>query len=173
MLMVDMAHIAGLVAAGLHPIARAARRLRHHDHAQDAARPARRHDPLQGASIAKAIDSAVFPGIQGGPLDARHRRQGGRASARRCSRSSRHYQQQIVDNAQALAEALTERGFRLVSGGTDNHLMLVDLRPKRLTGKVAEEALDRAGITVNKNIDPVRPARSRSSPAASASGTPA
>jgi len=100
--------------------------------------------------FAKKIDRVVFPGIQGGPLVNVI---AAKAVAFReaQSESFRHYQEQIVRNAKALAAALMEHGFTIVSGGTDNHLMLLDLRNRNITGKAADEALDRAGITLNKN----------------------
>jgi glycine hydroxymethyltransferase len=99
---------------------------------------------------AKDLDRAVLPGIQGGPL--MHVIAAKAVAFREAQTPEwRAYQRQIVDNARSLAEALAERGFRLVSGGTDTHLMLVDLTPKGITGKEAQEALDRAWITVNKN----------------------
>jgi glycine hydroxymethyltransferase len=108
------------------------------------------------AKYAKDIDSWVLPGIQGGPLMHII------AAKAVCFLEAmkpdfKDYQQQIVKNAKALAAALASRGFRIVSGGTDNHLMLVDLRPKKLTGKIAQESLDKAGITVNKNLIPFDP----------------
>ncbi|HSA57884.1 MAG TPA: serine hydroxymethyltransferase [Gemmatimonadaceae bacterium] len=151
-LMVDMAHIAGLIATGLHPSP-----IPHADVVTSTT-----HKTLRGpraglilcrAEHAKVIDKAVFPGSQGGPLEHV-------ISAKAVAfREALHpsfvgYCRQIIANAQALAGALSERGYHLVSGGTDNHLMLVDLRNKGLTGKVAEHALDRAGITVNKNTVP-------------------
>jgi glycine hydroxymethyltransferase len=105
---------------------------------------------------AKAINSLVFPGIQGGPLMHIIAAKAV-AFQEALSPSFQEYQRQIVRNARALAEALLRAGCRLVSGGTDNHLMLVDLRPKKLTGKLAEAALDKAGITVNKNMIPFDP----------------
>ena len=150
--MVDMAHFAGLVAGGAHPSP-----IPHADVVTSTT-----HKTLRGprgglilskATHAKAIDKAVFPGIQGGPLEHVI------AAKAVCFReallpSFRVYSAQVVANAQALAAALIARGFKVVSGGTDNHLMLVDLRNKGLTGKVAEQALDRAAITVNKNTVP-------------------
>jgi glycine hydroxymethyltransferase len=108
------------------------------------------------AKYAKDIDSWVLPGIQGGPLMHII------AAKAVCFLEAmkpefKDYQRQIVSNAKALSAALTAHGFRIVSGGTDNHLMLVDLRPKKLTGKIAQESLDRAGITVNKNLIPYDP----------------
>jgi glycine hydroxymethyltransferase len=108
------------------------------------------------AKYAKDIDSWVLPGIQGGPLMHII------AAKAVCFLEAmkpdfKDYQQQIVKNAKALAVALAARGFRIVSGGTDNHLMLVDLRPKKITGKIAQESLDKAGITTNKNLIPFDP----------------
>ena len=152
LLMVDMAHIAGLVAAGLHPSP-----VPHADFVTTTT-----HKTLRGprggmvlsrAEQAKSIDSKVFPGLQGGPL--MHVIAAKAVALKEAlSPEFRIYQQQIVKNAQALAQALMSRGFRLTSGGTDNHLMLVDLRQSELTGKVAQEALDKARITVNKNAVP-------------------
>jgi glycine hydroxymethyltransferase len=105
------------------------------------------------ARHAKAVDKAVFPGSQGGPLE--HVIAAKAVAFREALQPSfREYCGQIVANAKTLANALSERGYFLVSGGTDNHMMLVDLRNKGLTGKAAEQALDRAGITVNKNTVP-------------------
>jgi glycine hydroxymethyltransferase len=152
MLMVDMAHIAGLVAAGLHPSP-----VPHADFVTTTT-----HKTLRGprggmvlcrAEHAKTIDSKVFPGMQGGPL--MHVIAAKAVALKEAlSPGFKSYQQQIVKNARALAQALMSQGFRLTSGGTDNHLMLVDLRKSELTGKVAQEALDRARITVNKNAVP-------------------
>ncbi|HET6346413.1 MAG TPA: serine hydroxymethyltransferase, partial [Myxococcota bacterium] len=157
-LMVDMAHIAGLVAAGEHPTP-----VPHADYVTSTT-----HKTLRGprggvilarATYGKALDSGVCPRIQGGPL--MHIIAAKAVAFKEAMLPSFVvYQKQIRANARALAEALLERGFRLVSGGTENHLVLVDLRPKELTGKVAEGALDRAGITVNKNkipFDPEKP----------------
>ena len=149
LLMVDMAHIAGLVAAGLHPSP-----VPYADFVTTTT-----HKTLRGprggmvlckAEHAKIIDSRVFPGMQGGPL---MHVIAAKAVALKEALSPEFnvYQQQIVKNAQALAQSLMARGFRLTSDGTDNHLMLVDLRKSELTGKVAQETLDRARITVNKN----------------------
>ena len=152
LLMVDMAHIAGLVAAGLHPSP-----VPHADFVTTTT-----HKTLRGprggmvlcrAAHAKTVDSKVFPGMQGGPL---MHVIAAKAVALKEALSPRFkiYQQQIVKNAQALARSLTSNGFRLTSGGTDNHLMLVDLRRSELTGKVAQETLDKARITVNRNAVP-------------------
>jgi glycine hydroxymethyltransferase len=154
--MVDMAHIAGLVAAGLHP-----------DPLPHAAIvTTTTHKTLRGPrggmiltndpELAKKLNSQIFPGIQGGPLE--HVIAAKAVAFGEALRPEfKAYQASIVKNAQALAAGLVRAGLRLVSGGTDNHLMLVDLRPKRLTGKVAEEALGQAGITVNKNMIPWDP----------------
>jgi glycine hydroxymethyltransferase len=150
--MVDMAHIAGLVATGHHPSP-----IPHADVVTTTT-----HKTLRGpraglilckADHAKVIDKAVFPGSQGGPLE--HVIAAKAVAFREAlSPGFKDYCGRIVSNANTLANALTSRGYDLVSGGTDNHLMLVDLRNKNLTGKAAEQALDRAGITVNKNTVP-------------------
>ncbi len=153
--MADVAHYAGLIAAGLYPSP-----VPYADFVTTTT-----HKTLRGpragmimckAQYAQAIDKFVFPGVQGGPLmhviaakavafgEALHP-------------SFKKYQEQIMKNAQALARELAARGFRIVSGGTDCHMFLVDLRPKGITGKAAEEALDCAGITVNKNAIPFDP----------------
>jgi glycine hydroxymethyltransferase len=152
LLMVDMAHIAGLVAAGLHPSP-----VPYADFVTTTT-----HKTLRGprgglvlcrAEHAKAIDSKVFPGMQGGPL--MHVIAAKAVALKEAlSPTFKDYQRQIIDNAQALARKLTAHGFRLTSGGTDNHLMLVDLRRSELTGKVAQETLDKARITVNRNAVP-------------------
>ncbi|MFO7311121.1 MAG: serine hydroxymethyltransferase [Bacillota bacterium] len=153
LLFVDMAHIAGLVAAGLHPSP-----IPYADFVTTTT-----HKTLRGPRgglifckerYAKDIDRAVFPGVQGGPL--MHVIAAKAVALKEAlTPEFRAYQQQIVKNAQALAEALKARGFRLVSGGTDNHLMLVDVKSSRgLTGKQAETLLDEVGITVNKNTIP-------------------
>ncbi|HEV2806518.1 MAG TPA: serine hydroxymethyltransferase [Chthoniobacterales bacterium] len=149
LLFIDMAHISGLVAGGQHPTPI--------PHAQFVTTTT--HKSLRGprggivmctAEHAKAIDSTVFPGVQGGPLMHVI------AAKAVCFHEAlqpqfRDYQRQVVINAKALAAGLAKHGYRIVSGGTDNHLMLVDLRPKDINGKIAQEVLDRAGITVNKN----------------------
>jgi glycine hydroxymethyltransferase len=155
-LMVDMAHIAGLVAAGLHP-----NPVPYADIVTSTT-----HKTLRGprgglilcrdADLGKKINSQIFPGIQGGPLEHVIAAKAV-AFGEALQPGFKTYQQAIIDNAQVLAEGLLKAGLRLVSGGTDNHLMLVDLRPKKLTGKVAEEALGKAGITVNKNMIPWDP----------------
>jgi len=152
---VDMAHIAGLVAAGVHPSPV--------PHAEIVTTTT--HKTLRGPrggmilcreQHAKVLNSQIFPGIQGGPLE--HVIAAKAVAFGEALRPEfKAYQQRIVENAQALAEGLQAAGLRLVSGGTDNHLMLVDLRPKKLTGKIGEEALGKAGITVNKNMIPWDP----------------
>jgi len=151
-LMVDIAHIAGLVAAGLHPSP-----VPYADFVTTTT-----HKTLRGPrggmimckeEHAKLINKAVFPGIQGGPLMHII------AAKAVCLKEAlsddfKAYQTQVVNNAKALANALVEEGFDLVSGGTDNHLMLVDLRSKNITGKEAEHMLDEVGITCNKNTIP-------------------
>jgi glycine hydroxymethyltransferase len=151
-LFTDMAHIAGLVAAGVHPSP-----VPHSDIVATTT-----HKTLRGPRgglllarerYAKDLDRSVFPGVQGGPLMHII------AAKAVCFKealepSFRDYQRQIVANAKTLASGLAASGFRLVSGGTDNHLMLVDVFSKGLTGKVAEAALGKAGITVNKNAIP-------------------
>jgi glycine hydroxymethyltransferase len=147
--MVDMAHIAGLVAAGLHPspvpYAEFVTTTTH-----KTLRGPRGGMILCREDYAKTLNSNIFPGIQGGPL--MHVIAAKAVAFKEAlTPEFKEYQKQIVKNAQALAAGLTKRGFKLTSGGTDNHLMLVDLSETELTGKVAEEALDKAGITVNKN----------------------
>ncbi|MBU8899152.1 serine hydroxymethyltransferase [Corallococcus sp. H22C18031201] len=154
-MMVDMAHIAGLVAAGVHPspvpFAEIVTTTTH-----KTLRGPRGGMVLSREPFAKAINSQIFPGIQGGPL--MHVIAGKAVAFKEAlSPEFKAYQRQLVANAKALAEALKSAGLRLTSGGTDNHLMLVDLRPKNLTGKVAEAVLDKAGITVNKNMIPFDP----------------
>src|SRR5919106_545901 len=151
-MVVDMAHIAGLVAGGQHPSPV--------PHAEFVTTTT--HKSLRGPrggivmceeKFAKQIDSTLFPGVQGGPLMHVI------AAKAVCFHEAfqpqfREYQRQVVINAKALAAGLAKHGYRIVSGGTDNHLMLVDLRPKEINGKDAQNALDRAGITVNKNAIP-------------------
>ncbi len=154
-LMVDMAHIAGLVAAGLHPspvsVADFVTSTTH-----KTLRGPRGGLILCHRDQAAAIDKAVFPGIQGGPL--MHVIAAKAVAFKEAlAPEFKEYQRRIVANAQALAQGLINRGFTLVSGGTDNHLLLVDLRPQRLTGKDAEAMLDDIGITVNKNTIPYDP----------------
>ena len=155
-LMVDMAHIAGLVAAGLHP-----NPLPFADVVTTTTHKTLR-GPRGGLILCKdeafgqQFNKAVFPGIQGGPL--MHVVAAKAVALQEAlGEEFKAYQRQIVKNAQALANALTEKGFTIVSGGTDNHLMLVDLRSKNLTGKVAEKLLDDIGITANKNTIPFEP----------------
>ncbi|HEY8161676.1 MAG TPA: serine hydroxymethyltransferase [Methylocystis sp.] len=157
--MVDMAHFAGLVAAGLHPSPFP------HAHVVTTTTHKTLRGPRGGMvltndeDIAKKINSAVFPGLQGGPL--MHVIAGKAAAFGEALKPEfKAYQQQVKDNAQALAQTLVDAGLAIVSGGTDNHLMLVDLRPKKITGKAAEAALGRAHITCNKNgipFDPEKP----------------
>ena len=152
LVMVDMAHIAGLVAAGLHPSP-----VPYADFVTTTT-----HKTLRGprggmvlckAEHAKIVDSKVFPGMQGGPL--MHVIAAKAVALKEAlAPEFKTYQQQIVKNARALAQALMHKGFRLTSDGTDNHLMLVDLRKSELTGKVAQETLDKARITVNRNAVP-------------------
>jgi glycine hydroxymethyltransferase len=154
-LMVDMAHFAGLVAGGVHPSPV--------PHAQVVTSTT--HKTLRGpragfilctADLAKPIDKAVFPGTQGGPLEHVIAAKAV-AFGEALTDDFRRYARRVVDNARALSAALLGHGFDIVSGGTDTHLMLVDLRPKGLTGKLAEQLLGRAGITVNKNTIPDDP----------------
>jgi glycine hydroxymethyltransferase len=152
LLMADIAHIAGLVAAGIHPSP-----VPYAEFVttttQKTLRGPRGGMVMCKAEYAKAIDKAVFPGLQGGPL--MHVIAAKAVAFKEAlTPEFKVYQQQIVANAQALAEGLLRRGFRLISGGTDNHLMLADLSNRNVTGKEAEAALDRAGITVNKNAIP-------------------
>jgi glycine hydroxymethyltransferase len=150
--MVDMAHIAGLVAAGVHPSP-----VPHADvvtlTTHKSLRGPRGGMILSRAEPMKAINSRVFPGIQGGPL--MHVIAGKAVALLEAAQPSFvEYQQRVVDSARALAERLMERGVRLVSGGTDNHLVLVDVGSKGLTGADAEDALGAAGLTTNKNMIP-------------------
>ncbi len=152
LMMVDMAHIAGLVAADLHP-----NPVPYADFVTTTT-----HKTLRGprggailckAEYAKAVDKTIFPGIQGGPLMHII------AAKAVCFKEAmsdefKAYQKQVIENASTLADALKSKGFNIVSGGTDNHLMLVDLRNKDITGKVAEKLLDEIGITTNKNTVP-------------------
>jgi glycine hydroxymethyltransferase len=154
-MVVDMAHIAGLVAAGAHPSPVPYSEIV----------TTTTHKTLRGPrggmilcreAHAKTLNSQIFPGIQGGPLE--HVIAAKAVAFGEALRPEfKEYQRRIVENAQVLAEGLKSAGLRLVSGGTDNHLMLVDLRPKKLTGKIGEEALGKAGITVNKNMIPWDP----------------
>ena len=155
LLIVDAAHIAGLIAGGAHPSP-----VPHADvvtfTTHKTLRGPRAGCILSTSEHAAAIDKAVFPGLQGGPL--MHVIAAKAVAFKLASEPSfSEYAAQIVRNAAALAGGLTDEGFRIVSGGTDNHLMLVDVRPFGVTGKVAQEALDRAGITCNKNAIPNDP----------------
>jgi glycine hydroxymethyltransferase len=154
-LMVDMAHIAGLVAAGLHPnpvpYAHFVTTTTH-----KTLRGPRGGMILCKEEFAKQIDKAIFPGIQGGPLMHVIAAKAV-ALGEALQDDFKTYAQNIINNAKRLAEALKNEGFTLVSGGTDNHLLLIDLRPQGLTGKVAEKVLDEVGITVNKNTIPYDP----------------
>jgi glycine hydroxymethyltransferase len=157
--MVDMAHYAGLVAGGVYPSPLP------HAHVVTTTTHKTLRGPRGGMVLAmdeeigKKINSAVFPGLQGGPL--MHVIAGKAVAFGEALRPEfRDYAKAVVANAQALAETLVKAGLAIVSGGTDSHLMLVDLRPKRLTGRVAEAALEHAGITCNKNgipFDPEKP----------------
>ncbi|MBA3470902.1 MAG: serine hydroxymethyltransferase [Herpetosiphonaceae bacterium] len=154
-LMADIAHIAGLVAAGLHPspigLAHYVTTTTH-----KTLRGPRGGMVMCAAADAKAIDRTVFPGIQGGPLMHVIAAKAV-AFGEALQPDFRAYQSRVIENARVLAEALAAEGLRIVSGGTDNHLMLVDMTPVDVTGKAAEAALDRAGITVNKNAIPFDP----------------
>jgi glycine hydroxymethyltransferase len=152
---VDMAHIAGLVAAGVHPSP-----VPHADFVSTTT-----HKTLRGPrgglvlcreKFAKDLDRVTFPGIQGGPLEHII------AAKAVCLKEAaapefREYQKQVISNASALAAGLTKHGFRIITGGTDNHLMLVDMHSRGITGRDAELALERAGMTVNKNAIPFDP----------------
>jgi glycine hydroxymethyltransferase len=159
LLMVDMAHFAGLVAGGAHPSPLP------HAHVVTTTTHKTLRGPRGGMILAsdeeigKKINSAVFPGLQGGPLMHVIAAKAV-ALGEALQPAFRDYARQVVENAQVLAATLVERGCAIVSGGTDTHLMLVDLRPKKLTGKAAEASLERAGITCNKNgvpFDPEKP----------------
>ncbi len=153
--LVDMAHFAGLVAGGVYPSPVP------HAHVVTSTTHKTLRGPrggiiLSGTELAKAIDKSVFPGTQGGPLMHIIAAKAV-AFAEAATEEFKRYCRRTVANAKRLAEAMIERGFPIVSGGTDSHLMLVDLRPKGLTGKIAEELLVRASITVNKNTVPDDP----------------
>ncbi|MCC3244327.1 serine hydroxymethyltransferase [Methylocystis sp. WRRC1] len=157
--MVDMAHFAGLVAAGLHPSPFP------HAHVVTTTTHKTLRGPRGGMvltndeDIAKKINSAIFPGLQGGPLMHVIAAKAV-AFGEALTPEFKAYQQRVKDNAQTLAKTLVDAGLAIVSGGTENHLMLVDLRPKKITGKAAEAALGRAHITCNKNgipFDPEKP----------------
>jgi glycine hydroxymethyltransferase len=155
LLFVDMAHIAGLVAAGMHPSP-----VPHADFVSTTT-----HKTLRGprgglvlckAAFAKELDKLTFPGLQGGPLV--HTIAAKAVCLKEAMEPSfKEYQQQVVKNAKAMAAAVAKRGFRVVSGGTDNHLFLIEIHSRGITGNDAEKALDRAGITVNKNAIPFDP----------------
>lgn len=155
LLMVDMAHIAGLVAAGLHP------NPVPHAHFVTSTTHKTLRGPRGGmilctAEFAKAVDKAVFPGLQGGPL--MHVIAAKAVAFKEAAAPEfLHYSRQVCENAKALANALVDNGLNLSGGGTDTHLMLVDLRNINITGKKAESLLDRVGITVNKNTIPFDP----------------
>ena len=167
---VDMAHIAGLVAGGVHPSP-----VPSADYVTTTT-----HKTLRGprggvvmckSERAKKLDSAVFPGLQGGPLE--HVIAGKAVCFGEALRDDfKTYAAQVVANAKVLAEELTRAGFRIISGGTDNHLILIDMTSKGLTGKIGESALGRAGITVNKNLIPFD-ARKPLDPSGVRVGTPA
>jgi glycine hydroxymethyltransferase len=151
-LMADIAHIAGLIAAGLHPSP-----IPHADFVTTTT-----HKTLRGprggmimckAEYAKAVNKMIFPGIQGGPL-VHVIAAKAVALKEALSQEFKDYQSRVIKNAKRLAEVLINRGFKIISGGTDNHMMLVDLTNKDATGKDTEEALDMVGITVNKNVIP-------------------
>ncbi len=156
-LMVDMAHVSGLVAAGLYPSPVSIAHVV----------TSTTHKTLRGPrggfilskgepDLAKKFNSLVFPGMQGGPL--MHVIAAKAVAFKEAMEPSfKHYQQQVIDNARAIAATMTERGYKIVSGGTDNHLILVDLIEKDITGKDADAALGRANITVNKNTVPNDP----------------
>jgi glycine hydroxymethyltransferase len=166
----DIAHVAGLIAGGSHPSP-----FPHADVVTTTT-----HKTLRGprgamvlckAEHADAIDRAVFPGLQGGPHD--HTTAAIAVALHEAARPSfREYAAKVVDNARALGKALLERGFELVSGGTDTHLLLVDLRSKAVTGGIAAEALDRAGLVCNRNTIPFDP-RKPLDPSGIRIGTPA
>jgi len=155
LLFVDMAHIAGLVAAGVHPSP-----VPHADFVSTTT-----HKTLRGprgglvmckAAFAKELDKLTFPGLQGGPLV--HTIAAKAVCLKEAMEPSfKEYQQQVATNAKAMAAAVAKRGFRVVSGGTDNHLFLVEVHSRGITGGDAEKALDRAGLTVNKNAIPFDP----------------
>jgi glycine hydroxymethyltransferase len=152
---VDMAHIAGLVAAGVHPSP-----IPHADFVSTTT-----HKTLRGprgglvmckTQFAKELDKLTFPGLQGGPLV--HTIAAKAVCLKEAAEPSfKDYQKQVVANTKAMAAAVAKRGFRIVSGGTDNHLFLIEVHPRGITGGDAEKALDRAGITVNKNSIPFDP----------------
>jgi glycine hydroxymethyltransferase len=154
-LMADMAHISGLVAVGLHPSPVP------HAHVVTSTTHKTLRGPRAGfilcqLGLASQIDKAVFPGMQGGPL--MHVIAAKAIAFQEALQPEfRDYQQAVIENTQVLADELQERGFRLVSGGTDTHLILIDLRGRGITGKMAERALEAAGISVNRNSIPFDP----------------
>jgi glycine hydroxymethyltransferase len=157
-LLVDMAHFAGLVGAGLYPSPFP------HAHVVTSTTHKTLRGPRGGIiltndeALAKKLNSAIFPGIQGGPL--MHVIAGKAVAFGECLQPEfKTYIQNVIDNAKAMGEVLVNSGFALVSGGTDSHLILVDLRPKGLTGNISEKALGRAHITCNKNGVPFDPAK--------------
>lgn len=168
-LMVDMAHVAGLVAAGVYPspvpfahvvTSTAHKTLRGPRSgfiiAQDGNIVVRKTPSGADVTLGQAINSAIFPGIQGGPL--MHVIAGKAVCFKEAAKEDfKIYGKQVVANAKALSDTLLSRGVNIVSGGTDSHVVLVDLRPKKLTGKLAEESLERAGLTCNKNAIPFDP----------------
>jgi len=154
-LVVDMAHVAGLVAAGIYPnpvqIADVTTTTTH-----KTLRGPRGGMILCQKKFAKKINSTVFPGTQGGPLMHVIAAEAV-AFKEALSEEFKQYQQQIVNNAQTFAQAMADLGYRIVAGGTDNHLFMVDLRPKDITGKEAADILDKIRVTVNKNLIPFDP----------------
>jgi glycine hydroxymethyltransferase len=178
--MVDMAHVAGLVAAKLYPdpvpyadivTTTTHKTLRGPRGAMIMSKTLDRFNPNDKKNLAQKIDFAVFPGSQGGPLD--HVIAAKAIAFKEAMEPSFiGYQRQVLKNAQTLAATLSDNGFRLISGGTDNHLMLVDVTPKNISGKVAEHALDEAGICCNKNMIPFD-TRSPFDPSGIRLGTPA
>ena len=156
LLIVDMAHFAGLVAAGVHPSPL------EHAHVTTTTTHKTLRGPRGGMilgndeGLAKKIDSAIFPGLQGGPLEHVIAAKAV-AFGEALGPEFRGYAEAVLDNARTLADTLQGHGFDIVSGGTDTHLLLADLRPKKLTGKAAEESLERAGMTCNKNAVPFDP----------------
>jgi len=178
--MVDMAHVAGLVAAKLYPdpvphadivTTTTHKTLRGPRGAMILSKTVDRLNPNDKKNLAQKIDFAVFPGSQGGPLD--HVIAAKAVAFKEALEPSFvGYQRQVLKNAQALAQTLSDNGFRLISGGTDNHLMLVDVTPKNISGKIAEHSLDEAGICCNKNMIPFD-TRSPFDPSGIRLGTPA
>lgn len=178
--MVDMAHVAGLVAAKLYPdpvphadivTTTTHKTLRGPRGAMILSKTVDRFNPYDKKNLAQKVDFAVFPGSQGGPLD--HVVAAKAVAFKEALEPSFiGYQRQVLKNAQALAQTLSDNGFRLISGGTDNHLMLVDVTPKNISGKIAEHSLDEAGICCNKNMIPFDQ-RSPFDPSGIRLGTPA